>query len=705
MEEDKTLQQQDGAGVALPAADAGAEARAAALQTLSQISYSESLTHKQVRQAINSNSTKANANFEGLDAEIQDAAPYNEVEIDLTGMDEGTWYPVVIDVQSGLSARGAGNHCTVARFKVSARLGDSGVPIWCTHDRGFAVELIWTDGQAIWGVFSPTRTVEYYDERWTNEPCVGGLNRVVERSFEYFYARGGGKYAVRVEGLPAPINWYAEETVIGANTVAPVTTAPARPVWDAKLYSNTLGKWFHVGDWTKAGNFGQFMWQSKLPVNAGVDIGDMLRIELKGYAYGLSTAVDIVLVCYLLNGDISGTGWMNHGSNYVDEVKVFANASGNLGIYVRLKNDVYFQNWQVMGTCYSNEKDPALFSGWTFNYGTLASAEIVPTTATNVATVPCRYTSDNDVVEFPYLEGSVDEPVEVSQATLTALNGYIERHGIVLYYKEGDRKIFRIPIEGSELGYFGLLEFYVGSDGAGYFMASWDIEGSIKRAFGMFGYDATGKITQMAIGENSTYLLLTEEEKAKYEEAATDASTADAKATTAQNTANEANSKATNAQTAAQTAVSQSATAKSAADAAAAAAADALAAVDGFVKNVLTFGEVTSGTYSPGSGELSFTSVKAQAGDTVTFCAIINNGGSTRGGGTFLLKRGNTRYINWKKGAGIGPSTDYNAVTADVTASTFTTRAGIVQNRVFVSTKTAQIVVCDSTSSDGYRIK
>ena len=117
------------------------------------------------------------------------------------------------------------------------------------------------------------------------------------------------------------------------------------------------------------------------------------------------------------------------------------------------------------------------------------------------------------MVEFPYLEGSVDEPAEVSQATMTALNGYIERHGIVLYYKEGDRKIFRIPIEGSVLGYFGLLEFYVGIDGAGYFMASWDIEGSIKRAFGMFGYDATGKITQMVIGENSTYLLLTEEEK------------------------------------------------------------------------------------------------------------------------------------------------------------------------------------------------
>lgn len=704
MEENKTLQQQqDGAGVALPAADAGAEARAAALQTLSQISYSETLTHRQVREAINSNTTKANANFEGLDAEIQDAAPYNEVEIDLTGKDEGTWYPVVIDVQSGLSARGAGNHCTVARFKVSARLGDSGVPSWCTHDRGFAVELIWTDGQSLWGVFSPTRTVEYYDERWTNEPCVGGLNRVVERSFEYFYARGGGKYAVRVEGLPAPINWYAEETEIGANTVAPVTKAPARTVWDAKLYSKTLGKWFHVGDWTKSGNYGQFMWQSKLPVKAGVGIGDMLRIELKGYAYDLSTAVDIVLVCYLLNGNFSGTGWMNHGSNWVDEVKVFANASGNLGIYVRLKKNVYFQNWQVMGTSYSNEKDPALFSGWAFNYGTLASAEIVPTTATNVATVPCRYTSDNDVVKFPYLEGSTDEPAEVSQATLTDLNGYIERHGIVFYYKKGDNITLRIPIESSS-DEFGLLEFLAG-DGAGYFIASWDFGGSIKRAIGMFAYDATGKITKMAIAETSTYLLLTEEEKAKYEQAATDASTAAAKATTALNTANEANSKATNAQTAAQTAVSQVAEAKSAADAAAADAADALAAVDGFEKNVLTFGEVTSGTYSPGSGELSFTSVKAQAGDSVTFCAIINNGGQTRGGGTFLLRRGSQRYINWTEGAGIEASTGYNAVEADVTQGTFTTRAGIVEGRVFISSLTAQIVVCAPSTSDGYIIK
>lgn len=180
---------------------------------------------------------------------------------------------------------------------------------------------------------------------------------------------------------------------------------------------------------------------------------------------------------------------------------------------------------------------------------------------------------------------------------------------------------------------------------------------------------------------------------------------AEATATTALNTANEANSKATNAQTAAQTAVGQVAEAKSAAAAAAERAADALAAVDGFVKNVLTFGEVTPGTYSPGARELSFTSVKAQAGDSVTFCAIINNGGQTRSGGTFLLRRGVHRYINWTEGAGIEASTGYNAVTADVTQETFATRAGIVEGRVFISALTAQIVVCDADSSNGYIIK
>lgn len=152
---------------------------------------------------------------------------------------------------------------------------------------------------------------------------------------------------------------------------------------------------------------------------------------------------------------------------------------------------------------------------------------------------------------------------------------------------------------------------------------------------------------------------------------------AEATATTALNTADAANRKAT----------------------------DALAAVDGLVKNVLTFGEVTSGTYSPGSGELSFTSVKAQAGDSVTFCAIINDGGQTRSGGTFLLRRGSHRYINWTEGAGIEASTGYNAVTADVTQATFATRAGIVEGRVFISALTAQIVVCDADSSDGYIIK
>ena len=63
-------------------------------------------------------------------------------EIDASGLDENTWYPVTI-------AAGA-RMCMRAEVLVAL---DSGTkPSWSTHERGFSTRKIWEFAPSAWGV-------------------------------------------------------------------------------------------------------------------------------------------------------------------------------------------------------------------------------------------------------------------------------------------------------------------------------------------------------------------------------------------------------------------------------------------------------------------------------------------------------------------------------------------------------------------------
>lgn len=106
-------------------------------------------------------------------------------EIDASGLDENTWYPVTI-------AAGA-RMCVRAEVLVAL---DSGTkPSWSTHKRGFSTRKIWEWAPSTWGINAVSDIKVYLsDFAHTNLDPVRGLNFLSHFDTCFVFVRGGGKY-------------------------------------------------------------------------------------------------------------------------------------------------------------------------------------------------------------------------------------------------------------------------------------------------------------------------------------------------------------------------------------------------------------------------------------------------------------------------------------------------------------------------------
>lgn len=106
-------------------------------------------------------------------------------EIDASGLDENTWYPVTI-------AAGA-RMCMRAEVLVAL---DSGTkPSWSTHERGFSTRKIWEWAPSTWGVNAVSDIKVYLsDFAHTNLDPVRGLDFLGHFDICFVFVRGGGKY-------------------------------------------------------------------------------------------------------------------------------------------------------------------------------------------------------------------------------------------------------------------------------------------------------------------------------------------------------------------------------------------------------------------------------------------------------------------------------------------------------------------------------
>lgn len=106
-------------------------------------------------------------------------------EIDASGLDENTWYPVTI---------AAGERKNI-RVEVLVSLDSGTKPSWSTHERGFSVRKIWEFAPYASGVNSRAILRVYLSDFNSAEiDPVRGLSNLNHFDICYVYVRGGGKY-------------------------------------------------------------------------------------------------------------------------------------------------------------------------------------------------------------------------------------------------------------------------------------------------------------------------------------------------------------------------------------------------------------------------------------------------------------------------------------------------------------------------------
>ena len=141
----------------------------------------------------------------------------NEHIIDATGLNQDTWYPVTINVDTA----------KFALIEVVMSLWSWSKPYWSTHNGGFYVHKVWYTTGNGWGTTNgPRRLIIHSDSLWCNSDPVRGIGQMTQSSNEYFYVRGGGKYVVRVSHSCTPY-LHTSTYSVSDQSVGPTTSTPA----------------------------------------------------------------------------------------------------------------------------------------------------------------------------------------------------------------------------------------------------------------------------------------------------------------------------------------------------------------------------------------------------------------------------------------------------------------------------------------------
>lgn len=138
-------------------------------------------------------------------------------EIDASGLDENTWYPVTI-------ASGARMNI---RVEVLISLDSGTTPSWSTHERGFSTRKIWEFAPCAWGVNRDSKTTIYLsDFLHTDIDPVRGLGNLSHFDTCYVFVRGGGKYHFYASH-EAKVILHTDTYAPGDQSVSPTTETPA----------------------------------------------------------------------------------------------------------------------------------------------------------------------------------------------------------------------------------------------------------------------------------------------------------------------------------------------------------------------------------------------------------------------------------------------------------------------------------------------
>lgn len=137
-----------------------------------------------------------------------------ETVIDAGTLDENTYYPVTIHMNSGYNNR----------IEVHTSLGVSRKPSWSTHESGFSVHFVEEVYAFAWGVNSTThRRILSFNYAWTKDKAVYPIGRVTQMEnggLEAIYVRGGARYFFYTTKNALPVLRTSDYTDSG-QTISP----------------------------------------------------------------------------------------------------------------------------------------------------------------------------------------------------------------------------------------------------------------------------------------------------------------------------------------------------------------------------------------------------------------------------------------------------------------------------------------------------
>lgn len=154
-------------------------------------------------------------------------------EIDTSGLDENTWYPVTI---------AAGERMNI-RVEVLVSLDSGTKPSWSQHERGFSTRKIWEFAPNAWGVNRDSNiTIYLSDFVHADIDPVRGLGNLSHFDTCYVFVRGGGKYHFYASH-EAKVILHTDTYAPGDQSVSPTTETPAEIVANiaTKEYANNIG--------------------------------------------------------------------------------------------------------------------------------------------------------------------------------------------------------------------------------------------------------------------------------------------------------------------------------------------------------------------------------------------------------------------------------------------------------------------------------
>lgn len=154
-------------------------------------------------------------------------------EIDASGLDENTWYPVTI---------AAGERMNI-RVEVLVSLDSGTKPSWSQHERGFSTRKIWEFAPNVWGVNRDSNiTIYLSDFIHADIDPVRGLGNMSHFDTCFVSVRGGGKYHFYASH-EAKVILHTDTYAPGDQSVSPTTETPAEIVANiaTKGYADNIG--------------------------------------------------------------------------------------------------------------------------------------------------------------------------------------------------------------------------------------------------------------------------------------------------------------------------------------------------------------------------------------------------------------------------------------------------------------------------------